>query len=117
MMNALAARGHMPMVPFILPVPSATLFMLEGLRRNVGVIAFPSVMTAFNSAAGACPAQIRDVALNWMTTEHQRKWRLGEVKEYQDRGAGRGKEDDVYPKEREAVKNRQKEQVGGRKEL
>jgi len=116
MMNTLTERAHLPTVPFILPVPNAVLFMQEGVKRNVGVIAFPSVMTAFNSAVGGWPAGVRDLFLASATTEHHKKWRLGEVEEYKKMGGQ--KPDDYYKKEREAETDRQRGQKQGtRKEL
>jgi len=100
MMNTLTERSKLPTVPFILPVSNAVMFMTEGISRNVGVIAFPSIMTAFNSALGAMPASIRTMFLTMMTSKHHQRWRTGEVEEYQDHGSG--KKDDFYKKERMA---------------
>ena len=108
MMNTLAERAQMPTVPLILPVEKAALFIREGLQRNVGVIAFPSVLTAWNSAVGGWPAGTREMFLAAVTTGHHEKWRLGEVDEYHNRGGG--KKDDHYTKERQVETERQRRQ-------
>ena len=114
MMNAMTGRAPLAAVPMILPLDQAVLIMQEGIARNVGCIAFPSVMTAVNSAVGAWPAAARDVLLTTLTTTHHRQWRMGEVEAYKDRGAGRGKQDDIYTKERSGEKDKQKQATNKR---
>ena len=114
MMNTLTERARIPVVPLILPVDNALLFIREGLARNVGVIAFPSVMTAFNGAVGAFPAGTRELLLSAATSKHQEQWRLGEVDEYRYSESRGGKKDDYYVKERQAETQRQREQLVGK---
>ena len=111
MMNSLAERGKMPMVPLPLSVPSAVGIMQEGLRRNVGVIAFPSVMTAFNANIGSWPAFIRLMFLYVTCAEEHRQWRLGLKPEHKDRGDGAGKQDDSYAKYRTQEPERQRKEL------
>lgn len=106
MMNTLTERAHIPSVPLILPVTNALLFIREGLARNVGVIAYPSVLTAWNSAVGGWPSGTRELFLDAATTSHHVKWRMGEVDEYRYDAARGGKKDDYYVKERQAEKAR-----------
>ena len=108
MMNTLTERAQLPTVPLILPVDNALLFIREGLARNVGQIAFPSMLTAWNSAMGGWPAGTRELVLSAFTTRHHEKWRLGEVDEYRYDGKRGGKKDDYYVKERQAETQRQK---------
>ena len=94
MMNTLTERGRLATVPLILPVPNALLFIREGLARNVGVIAYPSVLTAFTSAVGGWPAGARELFLSAATTQHQQDWRLGRVDAYrydEKRGGKKGR--------------------------
>ena len=116
MMNTLTERARIPTVPLILPVEKALLFIREGIARNVGVIAFPSVLTAFNSALGGSPAGTREIALSATLSKHQEQWRLGEVDEYKYDPARRGKKDDYYVKERQAEKELQRAAVAKLKE-
>ena len=117
MMNTLTERARTPTVPLILPVSHALLFIREGIARNVGVIAFPSVLTAFNSAVGGWPSGTREMFLSAATTAHHERWRLGEVDEYRYDGASGGKKDDYYVKERQAETERQRASVAkGRSE-
>ena len=111
MMNTLTERAQMPAVPLILPVNNALLFIREGLARNVGVIAFPSVLTAFTSAVGGWPAGTREMFLSAATIQHHEKWRLGEVDEYRYDEKRGGKKDDYYVKERQAETERQRANV------
>ena len=108
MMNTLTERAQLPSVPLILPVDNALLFIREGLARNVGVIAFPSVLTAFNSAVGAWPSGTREMFLSAVTIGHHERWRLGEVEEYKYDAKRGGKKDDYYVKERQAETERQR---------
>jgi hypothetical protein len=91
----------------MLPVPTAILFMTEGLRRNEPVIAYPSISTAVNSAVGAWPAPFRSMFLTLTTSSHHVEWRMGEVEAYKEK-PGRGKADDYYAKERKAETIRQR---------
>jgi short-subunit dehydrogenase len=116
MMNAVTERAQVPAVPFIIPVSKAVLIMQEGIRRNVAVIAFPSTITAVNSAIGAWPAGIRDMLQTSMTTQHHRQWRMGEVEKYRNK-AGKGKQDDYYAKERSAETDKQREEKMAKRDL
>ena len=107
MMNTMTVRARLPAVPLILPVSKAALIIMEGLSRNVAVVAYPSVLTALISAVGAWPAGVRDVLMTSLTTQHHRQWRLGEVDEYRSTGGG-GKQDDYYSKERSAETDKQR---------
>ena len=82
--------------------------MVEGLRRNEAVIAFPSVLTAFTSAIGAWPSQLRSMVLTLITSNHHVAWRMGEVEEYKTQPGG-GKKDDYYKDERKAETLRQRQ--------
>ena len=108
MMNTLTERAQMPTVPLILPVSNALLFIREGLARNVGVISYPSVLSAWNSAVGAWPPGTREMFLSAATTDHHVKWRMGEVDEYRYDEKRGGKKDDYYVKERQAETERQR---------
>ena len=85
--------------------------MTEGLRRNVGEIAFPSIMTACNASVGSWPAFIRIMFLHMTCSEEHRQWRLGLKPEQKYRGDGVGKEDDPYPKWRKQEPERQKKEL------
>ena len=116
MMNTLTERAHMPTVPLILPVSHALLFIREGLARNVGVIAFPSVLTAWNGAVGGWPSGTREMFLSAATTSHHVKWRMGEVDDYRYDARRGGKKDDYYVKERKAETERQRASLAKGKE-
>jgi len=107
MMNSLTERAKMPFVVYMLPIPNAVKFMVEGIRRNEAVVAFPSALTAFTSAIGAWPSQLRSMVLTLITSDHHVKWRLGEVPEYKPQANGK-KQDEFYAKERKAETIRQK---------